>query len=70
MGWGPRLWQGTFEGFEDTWLRWRDAGGAIILTGEEHAAAAAERARLAEERVRELEAELRRVQGEPPAERR
>jgi Uma2 family endonuclease len=69
LGLGLRLWQGKFEGFDDTWLRWCDAGGEIIPTGEERAAAEAERARLAEERVRELEAELRRLKGEPPAER-
>jgi hypothetical protein len=84
VGLGLRLWQGTFEGFEDTWLRWCDTRGAIIPTGEERAAAEAERARLAddrarqaderarlaEERIRELEAELRRLKGEPPAEQR
>jgi hypothetical protein len=77
IGLGLRLWQGKFEGFDDTWLRWCDAGGEIIPTGEERAAAEAERARqaeeharLADERVRELEAELRRLKGEPPAERR
>jgi hypothetical protein len=84
VGLGLRLWRGTFEGFEDTWLRWCDAGGEIIPTGEERAAVEAERARLAdarareaeerarlaEERNRELEAELRRLRGEPPAEQR
>jgi Uma2 family endonuclease len=63
IGLGLRLWQGQFEGFEDTWLRWCDTGGEIIPTGEE-------RARQADERIRELEAELRRLKGEPPAERR
>jgi hypothetical protein len=59
IGLGLRLWQGKFEGAEDTWLRWCDANDAIILTGEE-------RARQAEERVRELEAELRKLKGAPP----
>ncbi len=82
IGLGLRLWQGKFEGFEDTWLRWCDANGEIIPTGEERAAELAEqarladerireaddRARLADERIRELEAELRRLKGEPPAE--
>jgi hypothetical protein len=68
IGLGLRLWQGKFEGFEDTWLRWCDAGGEIIPTGEERAAALAERNRLADERIRELEAELSRLKGEPPAE--
>jgi hypothetical protein len=73
IGLGLRLWQGNFEGVNETWLRWCDASGEIILTAEERAALADERARLAEERARlvedrnrELEAELRRLQGEPP----
>jgi Uma2 family endonuclease len=68
VGLGLRLWQGKFEGFEGTWLRWCDAGGEIIPTGEERAAALAEEVVRAEERIRELEAELRRLKGEPPAE--
>jgi Uma2 family endonuclease len=70
IGLGLRLWTGRFEGVEDTWLRWCDAHGEIIPTGEERARAAEERARAAEERLRELEAELRRLKGEPPAETR
>jgi Uma2 family endonuclease len=69
IGLGLRLWQGTFEGVEDTWLRWCDAGGQIIPTGEERAAALAERANQADERIRELEAELRRLKGEQPRKR-
>ncbi len=57
VGLGLRLWQGTFEGHEDVWLRWCDAGGVIIPTGEERAAQLAER-------VRALEAELQRLKGE------
>ncbi len=75
VGLGLRLWPGEFEGAEDTWLRWCDANGEIIPTGEERAKEAEERARQAderarqaEERLRELEAELRRLKGEPPAE--
>jgi Uma2 family endonuclease len=51
VGLGLRLWQGKFEGHEDAWLRWCDANGEIIPTGEE-------RARQAEERIAALEAEL------------
>jgi Uma2 family endonuclease len=60
VGLGLRLWPGTFEGVEDTWLRWCDANGKVIPTGEERAA-------VSDERIRELEAELRRLKGEPPA---
>jgi Uma2 family endonuclease len=77
IGLGLRLWKGTFEGHEDVWLRWCDANGEIIPTGEERATMLAvsarqadDRARQAEERNRELEAELRRLKGEPPAESR
>jgi len=57
VGLGLRLWQGTFEGYEDVWLRWCDENGEIVLTGEE-------RARQAEERVRVLQAELRQLRSE------
>jgi Uma2 family endonuclease len=62
VGLGVRLWQGKFEGCEDTWLRWCDAKGEIIPTGEERAAALAQR-------IHELEAEVNRLKGEPPAEK-
>jgi Uma2 family endonuclease len=84
VGLGLRLWQGRFEGCDDTWLRWCDASGEIIPTGEERVRLVDERARLADERtreaderarlrderIRELEAELRRLKGEPPGEQR
>jgi Uma2 family endonuclease len=60
VGLGLRLWQGKFEGHEDVWLRWCDANGEIIPTGEERAAQLAER-------VRTLEAELLRLKGEQPS---
>lgn len=34
---GFMLWQGEFEGRQDTWLRWCDAEGNILLTGDEKA---------------------------------
>jgi hypothetical protein len=64
IGLGLRLWEGRFEGVEDVWLRWCDANGQIIPTGEERAAILAERATQADERIRELEAEVRRLKGE------
>ncbi len=74
VGLGLCLWQGRFEGVENTWLRWCDAKGKIIPTGEERATRLAElnrqaeeQARKADERIRQLEAELRALKGQPPA---
>ena len=38
VGLSLTLWQGEFEGHADTWLRWCDAAGNLIPTGEERAA--------------------------------
>jgi Uma2 family endonuclease len=54
------LWDGVFEGHADTWLRWCDAQGNLLLTGEERAAEEAEARRAAEARAAE-EAEARRA---------
>ncbi len=32
---GVTLWNGVYEGREDTWLRWCDQSGQILLTGDE-----------------------------------
>ncbi len=52
---GLRLtrWDGVFEGHFDTWLRWCDAKGRLLLTGEERAAEEAVARREAEERATE-----------------
>jgi Uma2 family endonuclease len=75
VGLGLRLWQGKFEGLEDVWLRWCDANGEIIPTGEERAAQLAkqvqqadERVRQADERIAALEAELRQLKSKPSPE--
>ncbi len=34
---GLTLWEGTFEGKHDTWLRWTDGEGVLIPTGKERA---------------------------------
>jgi Uma2 family endonuclease len=67
IGLGLRLWEGTFEGLNITWLRWCDEKGEVIPTGEERAQRERERADRAEARVRELEEALRRRNG-PSAE--
>lgn len=55
VGLGLRLWEGTFEGKHDHWLRWYDDAGAIIPTGEERAAQAHRAIVLAEQRAMQAE---------------
>lgn len=43
MGIGVKGWRGVFEHFSDTWLRWCDAKGDILLTAEEQLAKLTER---------------------------
>lgn len=69
---GLKLWDGVFEDREDTWLRWCDAQGNIILTGEERARMESERAdyeaaarRGAENRAAHLAAKLREMGVDP-----
>ena len=61
------LWQGVFEDKEDTWLRWCDAEGRLIPTGEERAVNAEERALQAEAEVERLRSELARRTRKKPA---
>ncbi|MBM4255333.1 MAG: Uma2 family endonuclease [Deltaproteobacteria bacterium] len=54
---GLTLWEGTFEGKHDTWLRWTDEHGVIIPTvkeraDQEHQRAEQERQRAEQERQR------------------
>jgi Uma2 family endonuclease len=57
VGLGLKLWTGVFEGQHQTWLRWCDANGRLIPTGEEeHQRAEQERHRAEEERRRAEEA--------------
>jgi Uma2 family endonuclease len=49
---GLMLWEGTFEGRQDLWLRWCDRDGNVIPTG-------AERADEAEQKVQKLAERLR-----------
>ena len=65
VGLGLKLWDGVFEDKEDTWLRWCDAQGAIIPTGEERARTEAEARRQAEERAAQLAAKLRELGVDP-----
>src|SRR4029453_10185253 len=79
IGLGVMLWDGTYEGKADTWLRSTDADGNLILTGKERAEQEPQRAeqerldkeqtlqQLAQERQRadRLEALLRQMGHEP-----
>lgn len=56
VGLGLTIWEGSFEDFEASWLRWCDAQGELIPTGAERAQREAERAqREAERAQREAE---------------
>ncbi len=65
VGLGLRFWDGVFEDKEDTWLRWCDAQGNIIPTGEERADREAVARRQAEERAAQLAAKLRELGVDP-----
>ncbi len=52
VGLGVTLWQGEFEGYTNTWLRWCDAAGNMIPTGEERARSETAARHEAEEQVR------------------
>ncbi|MEW6210208.1 MAG: Uma2 family endonuclease [Acidobacteriota bacterium] len=55
LGLSLTLWRGMFEGKEEEWLRWMDAKGRLIPTGEERAASAEKRATNAEKRASSAE---------------
>jgi hypothetical protein len=64
-----QLWHGEFEGLTTEWLRWCDAAGQIIPTGQERAQWEAERAnteaaarQAAEHELEKLRAELHQLQ--------
>jgi len=60
VGLGLILWEGMFEGQQQTWLRWCDQEGRVIPTGAERAGKLAERAE-------RLAAQLRALGIEPSA---
>ncbi|NJL01010.1 MAG: Uma2 family endonuclease [Spirulinaceae cyanobacterium RM2_2_10] len=62
---GLTLWQGELEGRQDTWLRWCDAAGRVLPTGDEQAAAERQRADQERQRAERLAA-LLRAQGIDP----
>lgn len=48
---GLTLWEGLYEGKRDTWLRWTDAAGNLILTGKERADLAQQQAAEAQQQA-------------------
>ncbi|MFN0086704.1 MAG: Uma2 family endonuclease [Blastocatellia bacterium] len=64
LGLGLSLWEGDFEGHCDTWLRWTDAHGQLILTGRERAKLERNRADEAERALREAREQLARMDSE------
>jgi hypothetical protein len=65
VGLGLALWQGTYEGYTATWLRWCLEDGSLVLTGAERAEQERERAEQAHERAERLAAQLRALGIEP-----
>lgn len=58
------LWEGEFEGHANTWLRWCDAAGNLIPTGEERARQETAARQETEARATRAEAEVARLQEE------
>jgi len=58
VGVGLTIWQGVYEGKDARWLRWCDAQGTVIPTGEERARQAAEHAEREAKARQEAEARL------------
>jgi hypothetical protein len=54
VGLSLRLWEGTYEDTESTWLRWADQEGNVILTGKELAESETLRASRFAAKLREL----------------
>ncbi|WP_404790724.1 Uma2 family endonuclease [Altericista sp. CCNU0014] len=61
VGLGVTLWEGSFEGKHDLWLRWCDRDGQAILTGSEKARRENQRA---EQEYQRAEQEYRRAEQE------
>ena len=55
-----QLWNGKFEGKEGAWLRWYDAKGKLIQTGEERVGQAEGRATKAESELKKLKNEIQK----------
>ncbi|MCF2148294.1 Uma2 family endonuclease [Desmonostoc muscorum LEGE 12446] len=65
VGLGVTLWEGEFEGRQDTWLRWCYQDGTVLPTGDERASQAEQRASEAEQRAQILAERLRAMGIDP-----
>jgi Uma2 family endonuclease len=72
IGLGLRIWNGSYEGHDNTWLRWIDAKGQLIRTGSElaehavrRAESAEQQAESAEQRAAKLAEQLKRLGVDP-----
>lgn len=61
VGLGVTLWPGLYDGMQETWLRWCDDAGQLLLTGPEATDAARQRAEAERQRA---EAERQRADAE------
>jgi Uma2 family endonuclease len=59
------IWQGQYQNLELPWLRWWDAQGNLLLTGQERAEQERQRAEQAELRAQRLAEQLRAAGIEP-----
>jgi Uma2 family endonuclease len=62
---GLTSWEGEFEGFHQTWLRWTDQHGDLILTGKERAERERAEKEAALARAEQLAEQLRALGHEP-----
>lgn len=65
VGLGITLWEGEFEGRQDTWLRWCYQDSNVLLTGDERAEQEQQRAEQAEQRTQLLADRLRAMGIDP-----
>jgi Uma2 family endonuclease len=65
IGLGLTLWEGTYEGARDTWLRWCDQERRVVPTGAERAEQERQRGEQERQRGDRLLAQLRALGVEP-----
>jgi Uma2 family endonuclease len=58
------IWEGEYNRFHSTWVRFFDANGQLVLIGEEHAQAERRRAEIERQRAEAAEAELARLKSQ------